>query len=44
MAIAKMQKFSLLTFYEQKDAVLQQLQDFQVVELLSSEMYYESEK
>lgn len=44
MAIAKMQKFSLLTFYEQKDAVLQQLQDFQGVELLSSEMYYESEE
>lgn len=44
MSIAKMQKFSLLTFYEQKDAVLQQLQDFQGVELLSSEMYYESEE
>ena len=44
MAIAKCKKFSLLTFYEQKDAVLQQLQDFQGVELLSSEMYYESEE
>ena len=43
MAIAKMQKFSLLTFYDQKEAVLEQLQDFQGVELLSSEKYYDSE-
>ena len=44
MAIAKMQKFSLLTFYDQKEAVLEQLQDFQGVELLSSEKYYDSEE
>ncbi len=43
MAIAKMQKFSLLTFYDQKEAVLEQL-DFQGVELLSSEKYYDSEE
>ena len=44
MAIAKMQKFSVLTFYDQKEAVLEQLQDFQGVELLSSEKYYDSEE
>ncbi len=37
MAIAKMQKFSLLTFYDQKEAVLEQLQEVQGVEMLSSE-------
>jgi len=44
MAIAKMQKFSLLTFYERKEAVLSQLQDFQGVELLASEKYYATEE
>ena len=41
MQNAKIQPVNLL---RTKDAVLQQLQDFQGVELLSSEMYYESEE
>lgn len=44
MAIAKMQKFSLLTFYENKEKVLHQLQDFQLTELTASNEYYHSEE
>lgn len=43
MAIAKMQKFSLLTFYDRKEEVLRQLQDFQKTELLASDTYYASQ-
>lgn len=42
MAIAKMQKFSLLTFIDQKDRLLQQLQDFQHVELTNAADFYDS--
>ncbi len=37
MVIAKMRKVQSVDLYDQKEAVLEQLQDFQGVELLSSE-------
>ncbi len=39
MAIEKMQKFNLITFYNNQDAVMEQLQDFQQVELFSASQF-----
>ncbi|KFN92814.1 V-type ATP synthase subunit I [Tetragenococcus muriaticus] len=40
MAIEKMQKFHLITFYGKRDTVMEQLQDFQQIELFSAENYH----
>ncbi|GAA3014900.1 V-type ATP synthase subunit I [Tetragenococcus solitarius] len=39
MAIEKMQKFNLITFHSDQDAVMEQLQDFQQIELFSAAKY-----
>lgn len=39
MAIEKMQKFNLITFYNNQDAVMEQLQDFQQIELFSASKF-----
>lgn len=36
MAIEQMQRFNLITFYNDQDAVMEQLQDFQQIELFSA--------
>ena len=41
MAIAKMQKFNIITFNEYQDSLMEQLQDFQNVELFPAEYFYE---
>lgn len=40
MAIEKMQKFNLITFYSDQDAVMERLQDFQQIELFPAEKYH----
>lgn len=41
MAIVKMQKFNLITFYSYQELLLETFQDFQAVELFSAENYYD---
>lgn len=41
MAIVKMQKFNLITFDEFQEDLLEKFQDFQEIELLLAETFYE---